>query len=565
MLKKIGVNITIGILGIALGYFLFGKSKIIDVKEDIVENEQLVAWTCSMHPQIKAEESGICPLCGMDLVKSSIQDNGHSNHFSMSEEALALASVETIVVASKLEAESAIFLSGEITTNQDTDAVQTSLFEGRLDAFYKNVIGEKVRKGQKIGEVYSPQLYAGQDKLIETKIHRESHANLFDAARNTSGVWKLSDTQVEEILKSEVPLLSFPITSEFNGEIVEVYAEKGNYYKEGAPLYKVSNLRTVWAVLDAYEHHLPLLEVGNEVLLTGPGLRGGQVEATIDLIEPKFKEKKRTIGVRVVLNNTMGNLKPGMFVNAKVEIATNDRLSVPKSAVIWTGKRSIVYKKVVANEIFFELVEVELGASYEDSYEIAGGLSPGDEIVYHGAFTIDAAAQLNGKNSMITNKLEMKNSSSTREFNDDEPTPISLNEIKEETEVDKLLEIYFQFKDELVAGKYDTAMHHLQDFDSFLNHSKALDKEFGVLDGELTSIKKAKNLEMLRANFKSFNNEFIELVKAQNGSAKTVYVQFCPMADNNKGAFWLSDSEKIRNPYFGNQMLSCGLVKEIVN
>lgn len=570
MAKKTGIRLGIGLAGMLLGYFLFSMLHRPEPLVETKNNETTQYWTCSMHPQVQREENDACPLCGMDLVQDSGNSGYPSEFLSMSDEAVSLAGVETFVVGSEKKSVSALRLSGEISTNKDTDAVQTTIHAGRLDFLSKNAAGEPVRKGERIGTVYSPELYSPQDKLVTAKSYRETHYELYRTTRNTSGLWKLTDAEIEELFKSDDPKFSFPLVSDFNGVVLEVYAEKGNFYKEGAPLYKVSNLKTVWAMLDIYEHQLPLIKIGDKVSLSGPGIDQKGIQGKIDIIEPKIKHNERILSARVVINNTEGLLKPGMFVNAEVQTRQDEMIKIPKTAIIWTGKRSLVYRRPIQNEEFFELVEIELGTSYDDKYQVLEGLSKGDEIVSQGAFYIDAAAQLQGKPSMMNHTFNSTNGQDKQPISNKDMLSyegrLEITNIADKNNtLEETMHLYFLLKDALVLDDFKTAMNHIKEFDlKFTNVKKHYISNLDNLDKALTKMKVSADLKSLRVSFKAFNNEIIPLLKAQKEFNSTMYVQFCPMADNNTGALWLSTEKEIRNPYFGSQMLQCGTVKTIL-
>lgn len=570
MLKKIGIPLVVGIIGLLLGYVIFGDSY-----SEAEHNHQVPnttgKWTCSMHPQVDGQEGETCPLCGMDLVQMSMESSLNDNQFKMGEDALALANIETIIVGSRIENANTIKLSGEITTNKETDGIQTTLFEGRIDKFYVDAIGKRVRKGQKIGLIYSPELYLAQDRFLTTALNSKVPPRLYESARNSLGMWKLTDEQIDSILKIKEPIFNFPIYADITGTVTEVLAAEGNYYEQGTPILKTSDLRTVWAVFDVYESQLNSLKVGENISVQIPALANKNIDAKIDFIEPIFKDDKRVVSLRVVLNNRKGELKPGMFVDGFIRKETTEtaNLTVPKSSVLWTGKRSVVYKKPFKDKAIFELVEVDLGNTFENTYEILSGLQFGDEIVLEGAFTVDAAAQLNGKKSMMSIDFSVDK----MKHNHNKPIKDSKvhHSIDEQTnqKLVAVVQAYLGLKDALVETdlkKSLSAVLMLQE--EFKNNKDAFGTKslaFEQLNTSISQLNSYTSIEALRAAFKPLSDNFIEVIKKSSGFNNVVYVQFCPMADGNKGATWLSLSEEIRNPYFGDKMLMCGTVQEKIN
>ena len=564
---KYVIYLVVLLIGLLLGYMIFGKSNSAIEPIEHPKHTQEPSFTCSMHPNVVQKKEGACPICGMDLVKVGASNTtATENQFKMSERALALANVQTSIIGVNATGNQ-ILLSGEVTTNNKTNATQTTLFDGRLDKLEVNFIGEYVKKGQRIGTIYSPELYLAQDKLLTSSSYKDTHEKLYAAARNTLGLWKLSDNQIDDLLKSGKPILNFPLVADVSGTVVEIMASEGNYFKQGDPLFKVAKLYSVWAVFQAYENQLPFLKNGQEILISSKAYKGDYVTAKISFIEPILDRGKRIVSVRVDIENKNGKWKPGMFVEGVVKIENMEEglVMVPKSAVLWTGEKSVVYKKPNASKPVFEMLQVRLGESVGDNYVVLDGLKLGDEVVTNGAFTIDAAAQLNGKKSMMYAKdLGLEKPISHQE-NLDLVSP-ELN-----IKLKGILNTYFDLKNELVAAnsknvieivskltkeleliKFDTV-----DDDLRLNLEEALKS--------LTDIKKDKSLEGSRLLFKNLSKNFIFLSSQINGYEKPIYVQHCPMADNNSGADWLSLEKAIKNPYFGDKMLTCGSVVRIID
>jgi len=383
------------------------------------------------------------------------------------------------------------------------------------------------------------------------------------------GLWKITVEQIDSMLISGKPMFDFPLYSDVSGTITKVFAEEGNFYEVGKPLYQVSDLRKVWAVFDAYENQLPLLKIGNMVKLYIPAVNE-KIDAKIDLVEPILRTNQRVISVRVVLGNTTGRFKPGMFVEGLVHSQSQTKsILVPKSTVLWTGKRSLVYRKSNHNSNQFEMVEVVLGKSYNNSYEILSGLEIGDEVVFEGAFVIDAAAQLQGKKSMMTIDGDVGANIDEVLFEGhklkDSQHKIKLL-LKHKDDFQTLLGAYFDLKNALVATDFTKSKKYVNKLKATLHvlmeHNEIFGDEFNNLKAVLNVMGSSNDIQTLRHHFKPFSKSFIALIKSIDVLDKKVYVQYCPMADENRGATWLSLNKEIRNPYYGSQMLHCGTVKE---
>ena len=563
--------------GLLLGYFIFsGGSEAHDHSSTAIENVEDV-WTCSMHPQIRQTEPGSCPICGMDLIPA---ENGgedlSKDQFRMTENALQLANVQTQTVGDPSTDRRQLTLSGTIKENEETNTVQVSYFSGRIERLQVNFTGEKVQKGTLLGRIYSPELVAAQQELLTAATLKESQPQLYNAVRKKLKLWKLSENQIARIEESGTIQENFPIYATVRGIVKEKLVSEGDYVKQGQPLFKIANLSSVWAVFDAYENQIPALKVGQSVEIRSQAIPDKKFSARILFIDPILNTSTRTVQVRSTLQNNKNLFKPGMFVEGRValsEKAVSGTLTVPASAVLWTGERSVIYVKPRPSEPVFEMREVQLGMRSGDRYEVLQGLSAGEEIVTNGTFTIDAAAQLQGKKSMM-------NPSGGEVMTGHEGfggtgSPLS-HELKEsngfQEEFDRLIAVYLTLTEALVASDASGAVASANTFKkelAQLNTERIQDPEdqdyWMRLNKELSShiseIAGKEDLKQQRANFKPFSALLIEGVE-KFGSGITLYSVYCPMADNNKGGYWLSSRNEVINPYFGSAMLTCGLVKQ---
>jgi Cu(I)/Ag(I) efflux system membrane fusion protein len=405
-MKKYIIYIGILAVGLILGWLLFGGSSTNEEthnhSEEIATNEM---WTCSMHPQIMLTEPGDCPICGMDLIPAETGAEGlEADQFKMTENAMALANIQTSVVGNSNADDSVIKLSGKIMENEEANAVQTAHFSGRIERLYINSVGEKINSGQLLANIYSPELFAAQQELLIASSLKKSQPALYNAVRNKLKLWKLSENQINEIEASKKPISNFPVYANVSGIVSMKMVEEGNHVMEGTPLLKISNLSTVWANFDVYENQISFFKTGQEVSVTTNAYPNRVFKAKVSFIDPVLNTNTRTVTLRAVLNNANGDFKPGMFVQANIKgikSSKEDILIIPTTAVLWTGKRSVVYVKTNPNEPVFEMREVTLGNRMGENYEVISGLSNGEEIVTNGTFTIDAAAQLQGKKSMM--------------------------------------------------------------------------------------------------------------------------------------------------------------------
>ena len=583
----LGIAVLIGVLG---GYLLFGNSSDATSQEMTDSHDHSDAstnqtWTCSMHPQIMKTEPGDCPICGMDLIPAETGAEGlAANEIKMTKNAMALANIQTSVVGSVTASDDdgMISLSGKIATNEENNTVQASYFDGRLEKLNVSYEGQKVHKGQLLATIYSPNLVAAQQELITAASLKESQPALYNAVRNKLKLWKLSENQINSIETSGKVRENFPIYATVSGTVAMVMAAEGDYVKQGQPILKVSNLNSVWAAFDVYENQISQFKKGQKIKVTTNAYPNKEFDAVISFIDPVLTNSTRTVTVRTTLDNKEGLFKPGMFVTGKIKSTmkvTSASLSIPASAVLWTGERSLVYIKTDPNEAIFEMREVTIGARNGDHYTITSGLQDGDEIVTNGTFTVDAAAQLQGKKSMMNRSggktmtgheghIGMQGDTD-RKTNTASMMKMELSK-SFQMAFQEALPSYFKMKDAFVAS----------DASQVSAFAKAVSKELKAIEvrdlGTMEQSHVSKSIEMLdaiasttdleiqRAHSVILNENMVALAMQIKSPTETLYVQKCPMANSNKGAIWLSTEEEIKNPYYGDAMLTCGSVIETI-
>ena len=580
-MKKYFIYLLILVLGIIAGGYFFSTSKEnTSAHPHIGSSINQEMWTCSMHPQIMQQEPGDCPICGMDLIPAETGEDGlAAGQFTMSANALALANIQTMIIGStKKDTNSTLNLSGKIAVNEEAIAVQASYFDGRIEKLHVNYEGLEVRKGELLASIYAPELVAAQQELLTASSLKNSQPQLYKAVRNKLKLWKLSEKQIDGIESSGKVTESFPVYATVSGTVSEVMSAEGDYVKKGQPIVKLSDLSTVWAEFDAYESQLSLFKKGQNIRITTNAYPNKSFDGKIAFIDPILDNATRTVTVRATLKNEKDLFKPGMFVSGAIEgihgEASETELLVPTSAIMWTGERSLVYVKVKSDEPVFEMREVMLGTRVGEQIQVTSGLGAGEEIVTNGTFTVDAAAQLQGKKSMM-NKAGGKSMTGHEGHTGMQQNMVSdnLNAMMSmkfsesfEKNFKEVLPIYFKLKDALVASNIERssleakAMREtLQKIDS----SKLGNMEkshFSKIIEMIKAINVNQDIENQRSHFVILNENMVAITSSLNSLEKTLYIQQCPMANSNKGAIWLSTEKDIRNPYFGDAMLTCGSV-----
>ena len=371
-------------------------------------DEDGAVWTCSMDPQVKQPQFGKCPICGMDLIKVKKGETPTSdidpNAVMFSDEAMALANVETVVVGAP-SGDKEIRLFGKIEPDQRQQQSQSAYVGGRIERLCINAVGDVVSKGQTLAVIYSPELYTAEQELVSAL--GTGQAVLIDAATEKLRLLNVPQSQIDDVVKNRKASPYVELKANTSGTVVKKQVEQGDYVRQGESLLQIANLSRVWAVFQAYESDLPFVRRGQQVQFAAEALPGETFTGRVTFVDPVLNGQTRTAGVRVELSNPGGRFKPEMLlvghVAASLQKYADEGVVIPKSAVLWTGRRSVVYvKDDVEQQPTFLMRQVTLGPSLPDGYVVLDGLAEGEEIVTNGVFTIDAAAQLDGKRSMMS-------------------------------------------------------------------------------------------------------------------------------------------------------------------
>jgi len=384
-----------------------------DFTEPVETAEGDTVWACSMHPNVRQSEPGNCPICGMDLVPVPTESSGNDKQMEMdalndqrtvqlSPQAAALAQVETSPVV-RQKAVKKVRLPGKIEIDERLISSVTAHFPGRIIDLFVDYTGQYIKKGERLATIYSPELVTAQKEFFEAIKFKQSNPQLYNAARRKLELWELPENEIREIENSQTIRNEVAIVSPVSGYVLQRNIARQDHVMEGTVMYKVADLHKVWLVLDAYEQDIAGLETGDNIHFEVEAHPGKKMEAEISFIGPVVESQQRTVRVRAVVENANQVLKPGMLAHSIVEsdlYNAKSVLQVPKSAVLWTGRRSLVYVQH-GNQPRYEAREVELGAVAGDHYVILSGLKENEKVVTRGTFKIDSAAQLQGKYSMM--------------------------------------------------------------------------------------------------------------------------------------------------------------------
>ena len=406
-------------------------------------------YTCTMHPSVKSQDpKGKCPICAMDLVPVMMKKGGSEATAETSPQMQGVKgggekqggqtegmegmagmpgmqggkqpnAPQTRQFVVPVERQQQIGVTYATVKREKLrhtirsvglvvpDKARNWQFVSRVDGYVQklNVTapGEIVDKGAPLLSIYSPDLLTSEREFIEllrmrdeakSKDARETPSRLINSAKQRLHLWNVTDEQIDELQKTRKPQENLTLLSPFRGIVQSVPAEQGKSVKVGDLLVEVADLSVVWVWAEFYENELPMLKVDQKIEVTAKSYPGEKFEGTISLINPFLEEAKRTAKVRIDIPNPDFKLRPGMYVNAELAMDMGEGLTIPVSAVMPTGTRSIAFVNKGGGKL--EPRIVQLGSKYGDSYEVQNGLREGEQVVASANFLIDAESKVQG-------------------------------------------------------------------------------------------------------------------------------------------------------------------------
>lgn len=355
-------------------------------------NQKAKVYYCPMHPEVTSDKAGsICPICNMDLVlRGDDVASESANLIKLSEGKQILANVKTVSLT-KEKGIKEINSFGYIDFAEPGKRTITARFNGRIEKLYVNKAGDAVKPGTPLFEVYSPDLVQAQNEFLLSQ-NNKSNSSLSALSEKKLLLLGFTKEQIDELLKSKEVKVTFTYHSPFNGTVIEKKIQEGSYINEGAALYEIADLSTVWNISEVSVEDLGFIRKGMQVKITTQSGINQVFNGVVDYIYPVAEQQNKTVKVRTIVNNNTGKLKPNFFTSANFKIDLGSAITIPAEAVIITGMRNIVWVKTAMNE--FKMREVKLGAKIGSKYQVLAGLNEGEEIAVTGGYLIDSENQL---------------------------------------------------------------------------------------------------------------------------------------------------------------------------
>ena len=371
-------------------------------------------FRCPMHHEIVRDKEVNCPICGMDLVPFGGDEKAVSdvklNTLLRPTNSYVITSVSTTTLQ---QSDEQIEVEALGTVAYDTRSVGSisSRVGGRIEKLYLKYTFQDVSKGQKVMDIYSPELLTAQQNLLFLLKSDAGNTSFINAAKEKLLLLGVSPQQLQQIIQQQKPSLTISVYSNYSGHIHDalnmntpmsastgmsntapivtrdLMLKEGMYVQKGQTLLSVYDPHRLWAVLNIYADNQSMVKVGNPVRIVPETAPDKNFRAKIDFIEPFFREGSKTLTARVYFQNNEMNMPVGSQVKATIFGNTQKGNWLPKDAVISLGLDKIVFKKY--GDVF-KALKVEIGLTYNNKIQIIDGLTPYDAVAANAQFLMDS-------------------------------------------------------------------------------------------------------------------------------------------------------------------------------
>lgn len=376
-------------------------------------------YTCPMHPTVRSDKPGNCPICNMKLVKRMIKkDNSEHSGSNKKEEKMekeimtvSLSPLEEVMANVKTEHPQVKLVSKEVEAfgvmTYDTNKLSKvpTWIGGRLDKLYIKAVGDVIHKGEIIARIYSPELISSQKEYLlsvqnfqEMKKSQlpeivESYTETIRAAQQRLKYFGLTEDQILSIKTLDDIKDNIPIYSKYSGTVIDINTSEGNYVKEGETLFTLADFSAVWLEAQVDEADISDVKLNQSVKIIVDSYPNKTFTGRVDYIYPFMDSTTRTLKVRIILQNQNMMFKPDMYAKVLIKSHPEKLVTIPASAVFYTGKNTYVWEEDKPG--LFKMKHIKTGKSYENLIEVYEGLKPSDKVAVSGGFLIDSEAQLN--------------------------------------------------------------------------------------------------------------------------------------------------------------------------
>lgn len=383
---------------------------------DMATADEKVLYTCSMHPEIIRDKPGNCPICGMQLVKKESESKEvHDVSLHTLLKPTNGYAISTIPATTLMKSEEPIEINALGYTAYNTSEVGaiSARISGRIEKLYVRFRYQLIKKGQKIMDIYSPELLTAQQNLLFLIKNDPSNNSLISAAKEKLLLLGFPSEQLQQVINSQKTLFTVSVYSSYSGHIhdasnmgmnsnttetpemneaislttQELNLKEGMYLQKGQTVFKVYNPNKVWALLNIYPSDQAFIKVGNKVRIVPEARPDKDFRSTIYFIEPFFRPGSKTITARVNVDNSALQLPIGSQVQATIFSNPVNAEWLPKEAILSLGLEKVVFVKSGNG---YKAQKIETGVSYKNLIQITGGITVTDSVAANAQFLMDS-------------------------------------------------------------------------------------------------------------------------------------------------------------------------------
>jgi Cu(I)/Ag(I) efflux system membrane fusion protein len=378
--------------------FVFASAMIVGVasckQKKTVTTDTGTFYTCSMHPQIMEPKPGKCPICGMNLIPVQKNEATKSDEIKLSDQQIQLGNIQVDTIGKGIIGNETV-LNATLNFDQQKLVSVSSRVMGRVDKLYYKNIGDYVKKGAPLLEVYSEQLNNAKQEYLLALERRNVLDNslinfdqVIQSAKTKLLLWGLTEAQVNALAKNKQPSLTTTVYSKESGYITSIDVQEGDYVSEGGSIVQLADLTTLWAEAQVYTSQAAQLNTNGLVTVQIPDIPSKELHGKIQFVNPEISTDQRLNLIRVQIPNENNQLKPGMAAYVIVKGRQTNALSLPIDAVLRDEKGSSVW--VMTGENTFKNKMVTVGSESNDRIEITYGLKEGEAVVTSGAYLLNS-------------------------------------------------------------------------------------------------------------------------------------------------------------------------------
>ena len=352
-----------------------------------------VYYTCSMHPQINEPKPGKCPICGMSLIQVQTSKAQNSEELLLSEQQIQLGNIVVDTIGKGLIGSETV-LTATLNYDQQKLTSVSSRVMGRVDKLYHKNIGDYIKKGEPLMEVYSEELNnAKQEYLLALERRKLLDNALIDfdevikSAKTKLLLWGMSEAQISSLEHPKKTKITTTVFSNQSGYITELNIQEGEYISEGGLIVQLADLSTLWVEAQVYTSQYSQINRNGLVIVQLPDI-GKEVNGKVEFVNPEISPDKRLNLIRVTITNQGNQLRPGMSAYVVLKGEQRNVLSLPIDAVIRGANGATVWVQTRKNTFKNKMVIV--GMESKDRIEITYGLTQGEVVVIRGAYLINS-------------------------------------------------------------------------------------------------------------------------------------------------------------------------------